>query len=793
MLTVTGISASNKVYDGTTAATIDMSAAALVNVCSGDTVTLGTGGAVGHFVSKHVANNITIWITGLTLGGPDGGNYLLSSTAAPAAANITPAPVTVTASADNKVYDGNTSATVTLSVSGQYAPDVVTASAGSADFDTKDAGTGKLVTVHAITLGGASAGDYMVAAGAVTAHADITQAIVTVTAHGDDKVYDATPAATVSLTVHGQVAGDTVTASAGSAAFNSKDVGQDKTIVVTGITLAGASANNYTLGSTQATATADITPFALTVGNIQASAKVYDHTTAATIDMSDAVLVTVFSGDAVTLDATAAVGTFASKDVGQQILVTVAGLQLLGADHGNYALGANGATAHADIKAAPVTVTASGNTKVYDHTVAATVTLAVQGVLGGDSVTASADSAAFDTKDVGVVKTITITNIALGGADANDYVLVNPPATTTGTITPFGLTVANIHASDKVYDTTATATIDVSAASLANVFANDTVTLSTSGAAGNFSTMHVGTQTVTVTGLTLGGADAGDYVVGNASALATITPAAVTLDGSADNKVYDGTTSATVHLGVSSGVLANDVVTASAGSAAFDNPDVGTNKPVTINGIVMGGANGSDYTFANVPAPPAGITQAPLTVTADDKSMDPGGPVPALTYQVTGTLYGSDGLMGALATTATSSSPGGAYAITQGTLTAGSNYALTFVGGTLYVSGSSDTTPPAFTFVAQYYQQNHFIVTGYAIDSGGFADISALAVVITDQTGSVLPSSDYTVDVTLFSDHIELSFTIDVPLPATHTQWTMAISATDSQGNTGTSSVSFSS
>src|SRR5205814_2192993 len=48
-LTVTGITANNKVYDGTTTATINTANASLVGVLFGDGVTLSTSGATGSF------------------------------------------------------------------------------------------------------------------------------------------------------------------------------------------------------------------------------------------------------------------------------------------------------------------------------------------------------------------------------------------------------------------------------------------------------------------------------------------------------------------------------------------------------------------------------------------------------------------------------------------------------------------------------------------------------------------------------------------------------------------------
>ena len=113
-LTVTGITASNKVYDGGTTATINASAAALVGVRSGDDVSLVTSGASGAFSDKPAGNDKTVSISGLTLSGDDTDNYSLTQPTT--TADITTKGVTVTGSiAENKAYDGTTAATMDFS------------------------------------------------------------------------------------------------------------------------------------------------------------------------------------------------------------------------------------------------------------------------------------------------------------------------------------------------------------------------------------------------------------------------------------------------------------------------------------------------------------------------------------------------------------------------------------------------------------------------------------------------------------------------------------------------------
>jgi hypothetical protein len=83
-----------------------------------------------------------------------------------------------------------------------------------------------------------------------------------------------------------------------------------------------------------------------------------------------------------------------------------------------------------------------------------------------------------------------------------------------------------------------------------------------------------------------------------------------------------------------------------------------------------------------------------LTITADNQSSAYGAALPTLTYSYSGLVNGDTGgvFSGALTTTATPTSDAGTYAITQGTLSAGSNYTITFTPGTLTIAAADTTT-----------------------------------------------------------------------------------------------------
>ena len=134
--------------------------------------------------------------------------------------------------AANKKYDGGTSATVNASgaiITGKETDDdlTVSVSAGST-FDSADAGS-RTVTLGALTLGGASAGNYKLAASGnqTTATANITVRDLTVKPNsGQSKSYGTTPDPVLAYTSTGTVTGETAAFDGALSREAGEDVGQ---------------------------------------------------------------------------------------------------------------------------------------------------------------------------------------------------------------------------------------------------------------------------------------------------------------------------------------------------------------------------------------------------------------------------------------------------------------------------------------------------------------------------------------------------------------------------------------
>jgi len=245
--------------------------------------------------------------------------------------------VTGSITANSKTYDGTTAAMIaSRTLSGVIGADNLSLSGGTATFADRTAGNGKSVTATGLSLSGTAAGNYQLASTSATTTAGIAARTLTVSATGENKVYDGTTAATVTL-LDDRIENDVLTVSYTTASFADNNVQNGKPVSVSGISVSGIDAGNYT-ANTEASTVADITGAALSVVGITAENKVYDGTTVATLNLDGANVIGVVSGDEVTVDASGVAGAFSDAEVGTGKLVTVSGLTLIGADAGKYTL-----------------------------------------------------------------------------------------------------------------------------------------------------------------------------------------------------------------------------------------------------------------------------------------------------------------------------------------------------------------------------------------------------------------------------------------------------------------------
>jgi len=426
-ITVSGIIAADKVYDGNNIASVDGGSVAFDGMIANDDLSLNV--VSGTFIDNNADTGKTVTLTS-SYGGTDVNNYTFTDQAT-TTASITRKNLTATYVGTNKIYDGTNTAMVTGSSADIIGGDTVTFSNTAASFTDENVGTDKTVSVSGIAIAGIDGGNYILtSATASDATVDITPKAITVSGiTAADKVYDGNNIASVdggSVAFDGMIANDDLSLAVVSGTFSDNNADTGKTVTLTS-SYGGTDVNNYTF-TDQATTTATITRKNLTATYVGTN-KIYDGTiTAMVAGSSDDII----GGDTVTFSNTAA--SFTDENVGTNKTVSVTGITIAGTDAGNYTLTATTAN-DSTVDITPKAITVSGITaadKVYDGNNIASVdggSVAFDGMIANDDLSLAAVSGTFSDNNTGIGKTVTLTS-AYGGSDAGNYNITDQPATT---------------------------------------------------------------------------------------------------------------------------------------------------------------------------------------------------------------------------------------------------------------------------------------------------------------------------------------------------------------------------
>ena len=195
----------------------------------------------------------------------------------------------------------------------------------------------------------------------------------------------------------------------------------------------------------------------VTITGLSADNKEYDRSTTANAT-GTAIINGKVGSDNVTV--TAGTASFDNENVGTDKIVTFTGYSLSGADAGNYNLKAQPASVTANITAKEVTITsltAADRSYQKDNLSVALMSGTLTGVITGDTVTIDLTNAKGTMTDAnaGTGKAVTVTGVALGGDDKDNYRLKEQPTGVTVSITKATApTLKNITVSQKYSVTT---------------------------------------------------------------------------------------------------------------------------------------------------------------------------------------------------------------------------------------------------------------------------------------------------------------------------------------------------
>ena len=762
---VAGLVAQNKVYDGTVTepSITGATTSRLITPFKGDTLTLTAGTDALNCSSGCTFNNANVGTSkpvtvtqGLlqstfTLGGTDSANYYISAVAVNLTANITAAPLYVSGlTAQDKIYNGNTTADITqgsLTVTGTvYAGDggfTTSGTVSAGTFASKNVGNSITVTpdLGALVLSGTNASNYYIAGPTSSLTAAITPKPLTITGiTANNKVYDSTTLAYLTngtLGLSGVVGSDVITVKGKATAGTFADANVNNSIAISadlsGLNLIGNTLGNYciaSVGSCAGTAvvpslTANITPATVTLsGTVQYNGSVnFTDLSQITIEGVAGQTLIGSSGYAVMNNANVSIGkTF--TDLSHLVLGNGTGLA------SNYTL-IGAISGIVNVTPAPITISASSATKVFDGTTTITGCSVCPGLIlsSGTLYTNVSNGNVQDTLATsGVTYTYDNRNVGLGNKSlfASGYTVndgnnganysITFVANTTSTITPKSLTITP-NDRTKTYATNDPA-LTYSVSGLAT---GDTQSSAISGSllrAGTYAPGYstgISSEQVGSYLISQGSLSASNYTINFVTGKTlTINPYLTPLVVTPANKtkVY-GTNDPSLTYIVSgyvqnttiNHVLINDDPTrfltgnlVRDGTSAPNKSTSTASQNVGSYTIGLGTLSASNYTIL-LSSASLTITPAPLTVRANAKSKVYGNTDPNLTYVLTGIINrfvdgvlirdsGSSAVTGSLVRV--SGENVGSYTINQGTLTnntssfPGKNYTIANYNANLF-------------------------------------------------------------------------------------------------------------
>ncbi|WP_400767099.1 filamentous hemagglutinin N-terminal domain-containing protein [Methylosinus sporium] len=338
---------------------------------------LGLQGGGGSGLSKDDPSSATLnpFIVVTNNGYVDAGMQAASSVLSSVYKNVegtvtvNPKALTISGAVADKVYDGATSATLNSGVTngglvGLIGNQTLNVAYTSAAFVDKNAAVGKTVNLTYTAADGANGGKASNYTIANTTTATIGPKPISAAATGVDKVYDGATVDSISYQLPGKVAGDNLSLSYSTAQFADKNVGQAKTVAVSGLALTGTDSGNYILQNASLTTAANIAPLALSLYGTKSA----DGT--ASIGAGNLAAMNVVAGDSVSLGGSAKI---AGSAAGVQSITDVTALTVNNPNYtvvgsvGSVVVG-NQSLALDHVASGAATIATSGNTTTITQT-----------------------------------------------------------------------------------------------------------------------------------------------------------------------------------------------------------------------------------------------------------------------------------------------------------------------------------------------------------------------------------------------------------------------------------------
>ncbi|PPT74767.1 hypothetical protein XthCFBP4691_19880 [Xanthomonas theicola] len=628
-------------------------------------------------------------LSGYTLGGTDAENYTLVMPTG-LKADIVPRQLTITGTtAQDKTYDGSTTAGIQAGTLGNLVAGETLGVGASGTFDSANAGARTATSRYALSDGTGRASNYVLD-DTTGLTATIARRSLTITGTtAQDKTYDGSTAAGIQAgTLGNLVAGETLGVDV-SGTFDSANAGFRTVTASYALRNGTGLASNYVLADTTGL-NATIGRRALTITSTTAQDKTYDGSIAAGIQAGT--LGNLVAGETLGVDAS---GTFDSANAGARTVTARYALSNGTGRASNYVL-ADTSGLSANIAKRQLTITGTtAQDKTYDGSTTAGIQAGTLGnLVAGETLGVDA-TGTFDSANAGARTATSRYALSDGTGRASNYVLADTSGLN-ATIARRALTITGTTVQGKTYDGSTAAGIQ--AGTLGNLVAGETLGVDASG---TFDSANAGAPTATARYvLSDGTGRASNYVLADTTGLnATIGRRALTITGTAaQDKTYDGSTTAAIQAGTLGNLVAGESLGVSA-TGTFDSANAGTRTATATYTLSDGTGRASNYVLADTTSLSANIAKARLTVIAnDDRKIADGQPYNGGNgAQFMGFVHGENAsvLGGQLryGGTAQGARTIGEYTITVGGLET-ANYRLDYVDGHLLISAAPTTGVP---------------------------------------------------------------------------------------------------
>jgi hypothetical protein len=548
----------------------------LVGVLGSDKVSISS--FVSTFRNINVKLNI-IDISNVVLTGPQSNNYSLNNVL-PIQANITPKPINAIFSANDKIYDGTKTTDIIGTLSGIYQNDTLTIYSFISFYNNINIGYNK-IDISNVILVGRSINNYTLLP-VTPIYSNILPKALTIYFSGGNKIYDSliTPGILI-YTISGIVGNDIVSISSFVALYDNPNYGYQN------INFSNVIINNsnyYVYSVPSIVGLINAKPIFANFINLT---KIYDGTQNITNNISG-YITGILNNDIIPI--ISFTGSYKNYQYGPQFIdISNIIIQTIS----NYVLQPN-QTVLGFIYQRGLTINYLGGDKIYDGGLnTSNLSYTISNVINNEIINVSSYYSQFRNINIGY-QIIDISYSIISGPTVNNY-FIYPVIPISSTIIPKPISI-QYSGINKIYDNTNLAFVNNP--TISGLVFQDIRYISISSYISLYNDKFVGYKPIYITNMII---NSNNYIIIPSTSItfSNILPKQIYLSALGISKIYTKTFDASLNNVGLSGIFDSDIsfVTLSSYTSNFLDYNIGMNKPILVNQIILDGIYAFNYSI----------------------------------------------------------------------------------------------------------------------------------------------------------------------------------------------------